>query len=103
MRARLYSRTWTRFGWRDRRVIEAQLAEGWGYTCPRCHGPLMARPKTRLTAILPGDVEGFDLDCRGCHQFYPRLIHTRDSLYLLRIRRLAAAVQRSGPYTPSPI
>lgn len=94
MRPRQHSRTWTRFGRRDRCVIEAQLASGPGCLCPRCGGPLEARPTTRLTTVLPGDVEGFDLDCRGCRQFHPRLFHTPHSLYLLRLQRLAAAVQR---------
>jgi hypothetical protein len=95
MRPRLHSRTWTRFGRRDRYLIEAQLLRGPGSICPRCSAPLEARPTTRLTAVFPGDVEGFDLDCRDCHQFYPRLFHSPDSLYLLRLRRLAAAVSRS--------
>jgi hypothetical protein len=95
MRPRLYSRTWTRFGRRDRSVIEAQLAQGAASLCPRCAAPLEARPITRLTAVLPGDIEGIDLDCRGCHQFHPRLSHTPHSRYLLRLRRLAAAVHRS--------
>jgi hypothetical protein len=95
MRPRLNCRTWTRFGRRDRSAIEAQLARATGSLCPRCGGPLEARPTTRLTAVLPGDVEGFDLDCRGCHQFHTRLFHTPHSLYLLRLQRLAAAVNRT--------
>lgn len=95
MRPRLHSRTWTRFGRRDRYLIEAQLLQGPGGLCPRCSAPLEARPKTRLAAVLPGTVEGFDLDCRDCHQFHPRLFRSPRSLYLLRLRRLAAAVNRS--------
>lgn len=94
MRPRLHCRTWTRFGWRDRSAIEAQLIRGSGGICPRCGGPLEARPTTRLSAVLPGEVNGFDLDCRGCRQFYPRLFLSDRSLYLLRLKRLAAAVHR---------
>lgn len=95
MRPRLSRRTWTRFGWRDRSVIEARLDAGPTATCPRCGGPLEARPGTRLSAVLPGGVAGYDLDCRGCRHFHPRLFHSHRSLYLLRMRRLAAAVARS--------
>jgi uncharacterized protein with PIN domain len=94
MRPRLHSRTWTRFGRRDRSVIEAQLRRGPGSLCPRCNAPLEARPHTRLSAVLPGGVEGFDLDCRDCHQFYSRLQHTPRSRYLLRLQRLASAIHR---------
>lgn len=94
MRPRPRCRTWTRFGWRDRSAIEAQIARGPGGWCPRCAQPLEARPTTRLAAILPGNVQGFDLDCRACHQFHPHLVHTPRSLYLLRLERLASAVRR---------
>jgi ribosomal protein S27AE len=95
MRPRLHSRTWTRFGRRDRYLIEAQLLQGPESFCPRCGATLEARPGTRLSAVLPGAVSGFDLDCRDCRQFHPRLSHSPRSLYLLRLRRLAAAVSRS--------
>lgn len=94
MRPRLHSRTWTRFGRRDRSAIEAQLARGPGSQCPRCGGPLEARPNTRLSAVLPGGINGFDLDCRGCRQFHSRIFHTPHSRYLLRLKRLVAAIQR---------
>lgn len=95
MRPRLHGRTWIRFGRRDRCLIEAQLLQGPGSLCPRCNAPLEARPTTRLAAVMPGTIEGFDLDCRDCRQFYSRLFHSPRSLYLLRLRRLAAAVSRS--------
>lgn len=95
MRPRMRCRTWARFGSRDRLAIEEQLTRGPDPTCPRCGAPLEAQPTTRLAAVLPGDVTGFDLDCRPCRQFYSRVFHSPNSLRLLRLRRLAAAVLRA--------
>ncbi|HEX7048946.1 MAG TPA: hypothetical protein VF188_01940 [Longimicrobiales bacterium] len=97
MRAGRRFRTWRQFSRRDRGAIHAQLLEGpgRGVRCPRCGRPLAAQPGTRFAAILPGDVAGFDLDCRACHQFHPCIRHTPRSLYLLRLHRLAAAVRRA--------
>jgi len=95
MRPRLRSRTWSQFSPRDREAIEAQLLHGPGGHCPRCGAPLEVQPTTRLAAVLPGNVHGFDMDCRSCRQFHPHVLHTPRSLYLLRLRRLAAAIRRA--------
>lgn len=95
MRPRMRSRTWRQYTPRDRDAIEGQLARGTGCWCPRCGHRLAVRPTSRLTAVLPGEVGGYDLDCRSCRQFHPRIQHTGRSLYLLRLQRLAAAVLRA--------
>lgn len=95
MRAHRRFATWRQFNHWDRGAIEHQIAHGPDSYCPCCAGPLEARPRTRLAAVLPGDVRGYDLDCRRCRRFHPRIRHTAHSLYMLRIRRLAAAVLRA--------
>lgn len=95
MRPRMRSRTWRQYAARDRAIIEGELEEGGPVGCPHCGFPLEARPSTRLAAVLPRGVEGIDLDCRPCRRFHPRVRHSDRSLYLLRLRRLAAAVLRA--------
>lgn len=95
MRARLKRRTWRSFGRWDGNAIAAQLAVGRCVRCPRCGTLLEVRSRTRLRIALPTGADGYDLECRGCRRFYPRIRHTPRSLYYLRIRRLAAAVSRS--------
>lgn len=95
MRSGMRSRTWRQFGPRDRSSIRLQLRRGLHLDCPHCGGPLEAQPTTRLAAILPPGASGFDLDCRACRRFHPRIRHTAESLYFLRLRRLAAAVLRA--------
>lgn len=95
MRPRVQRRTWKAFGGRDGAVIRDQLAGGGHALCPRCGGLLEARPGTRLTAMLPDGANGYDLECRGCRRFLPRVQHSRTSLYHLRIRRLARAILRA--------
>ncbi|MFW6080082.1 MAG: hypothetical protein ACODAE_10700 [Gemmatimonadota bacterium] len=96
MRARLNRRTWRSFGRREARWIEARLTAGAGVLrCPRCGGCLEARPTTRLRATLPVGADGYDLDCRDCRRFHPRIRHSPRSLYHDRIRRFAAAVRNA--------
>lgn len=76
-------------------MIEEQIALGWILHCPRCGGMLEARPTTRLSAVMPGRIHGYDLDCRGCRKFHPRVTHSERSLHLLRLRHLAGAVLRT--------
>ena len=95
MQGRRRTSSWRQFNQRDRGAIESQLAHGSGACCPCGGGPLEARPGTRLAAVLPGGVRGTDLDCRACRRFHPRIRHTPHSLYMLRLRRLAAAVLRA--------
>ena len=88
-------RTWRRFGRPECHGIEAELAVHGTAHCPRCGNPLAARSQTRLRAQLPTGAQGQDLDCRGCRRFHARVLHTAGSRYLLRLRRLAAAVLRA--------
>ncbi|HEX6940865.1 MAG TPA: hypothetical protein VF158_15720 [Longimicrobiales bacterium] len=95
MRSGMRTRTWRQFGPRDRCSIRLRLRRDQFLDCPQCGGPLEARPTTRLAAVLPPGAEGFDLDCRGCRRFHPVVRHTPESLYFMRLRRLAAAVLRA--------
>lgn len=95
MRSGSRSRTWRQYDRRQRGMIQAQVARGATPSCPSCGGPLEANLGTRLRAVLPAGADGYDLDCRTCRRFQPRVRHTTGSLYLLRMRRLAAAVLRS--------
>lgn len=95
MRARLNRRTWRSFARREGRWIEARLAAGADVRCPRCSGWLEATPATRLRATLPAGADGYDLDCRDCRRFHPRILYSPRSLYHDRIRRLAAAVRNA--------
>lgn len=95
MRPRSRRRAWRAFGPRDRETIAAQLDGGAMARCPRCGSALESRHRTRLSAVIPGEIEGRDLQCRGCRLFDPHVRHTERSIYLLRVRRLAAAVLRA--------
>lgn len=95
MRSGMRSRTWRRFSLRDRNAIRARLLNGQNPGCPQCGGPLEAQPTTRLAAVLPPGASGYDLECRTCRRFHPTIRHTPESLYFLRLRRLAAAVLRA--------
>jgi hypothetical protein len=95
MRRTAGRRGWRAFEPRDRRAIHHMLHRGSEPQCPCCGGALERRSRTRMAAMLPGDVEGYDLDCRCCRRFFARIRHTPASLYLLRIQRLAAAVLRA--------
>ncbi|MFO7259916.1 MAG: hypothetical protein DIU52_002090 [bacterium] len=95
MRPRVGATAWRSFDRRDQRAIRARLAAGAPLRCPRCAGLLEARPTSRLLAVLPSGARGYDLDCRSCHQFLPLIEHTPQSLRLLRLRRLVAAVRRA--------
>ncbi len=87
--------TWRRFDRPERLSIEAELAAVGTAHCPRCGYLLMAHAPTRLGASLPTAALGRDLDCRGCRRFHARVRHTPGSLYVVRLRRLAAAVRRA--------
>src|SRR5512140_2360934 len=83
-------RTWRRFSRQDRDRVEIQLARFGSARCPGCGAALVERATTRLAAVLPRAARGFDLDCRGCRRFHARIRHTPQSLYVLRLQRLAA-------------
>ena len=95
MRSGLRSRTWRQFSPRERRSIQQRLTRGLELSCPHCGGPLEAQPSTRLAAVLPTGASGFDLDCRTCRRFDPHVRHSPASLYMMRMRRLAAAILRA--------
>jgi len=95
MRSGLCSRTWRQYGPLDRQALGRQFLNGMSLRCPRCGEPLEATPFTRLSAVLPPGAGGYDLECRPCRRFHPRVFHTPESLYLTRIRRLAAAIRRA--------
>ncbi len=95
MYPRRVTRTWRAFPSAARRRIEEDLDCGHRPCCPRCGTPLAAQPGTRLAAVLPAGARGHDLECRGCRRFHARVLHTPRSLYVQRIRRLAAAVLRA--------
>ena len=95
MPVRSAARTWRRFARREREIIELQLVARGEARCPCCGAALVERPNTRLSAVLPTGARGFDMDCRGCRRFHPRVQHTARSLYVLRLQRLAAAVLRA--------
>lgn len=76
-------------------MIEDQIACGREPRCPRCGAVLEARPTTRLSILLPASIRGYDLDCRGCRKFHPRVTHTERSLHVVRLRHLAGVVLRA--------
>ena len=88
-------RTWRRFPRPEADHIEAEFAARGEALCPRCGRLLATRRGTRLAALLPAQAVGQDLDCRACRRFQARVLHTPGSLYVLRLRRLAAAVLRA--------
>ncbi len=95
MALRAARRSWRRYNHQDRDRIELQLARHGGARCPCCGAALVEQGTTRLAAVLPSGVRGSDLECRSCRLFHPRIRHTRHSLYVLRLQRLAAAVLRA--------
>jgi hypothetical protein len=88
-------RGWRSFHGRDARRIRRDLSAGVPLCCPCCDDPLEHRGATRMAAVLPSGVNGFDLECRACRRFCSQVRHTPESLYLLRIHKLAAAVLRA--------
>lgn len=95
MATRSAVRTWRRFNRQDRDRIEAQLARYGCAHCPGCGASLVEQATTRLIAVLPRGARGYDLDCRGCRRFFSRIRHTPQSIYVVRLQRLAAAVLRA--------
>lgn len=95
MSSRAVSRTWKAFVREERTGIERAVAAGHRPGCPRCGAPLAARPGTRLAPTLPTDARGHDLECRSCRRFHARVLDTPRSLYVRRLRWLAAAVLRA--------
>lgn len=81
--------TWRPFSARDTRLIEARLTAPDGSRCPRCGDILEARTLTRAAAA-------HELECRECKRYYSRVVQTTpESMYLLRIQRLATAILRA--------
>lgn len=95
MNRRQRTRAWRVFDQRDRLALRAQIDTGHQPFCPRCAAPLEAQPDSRLRAVLPPGARGYDLDCRRCRRFHARVTLSEESLYYLRIRRLARAILRA--------
>ncbi|MBI4545595.1 MAG: hypothetical protein HY703_10390 [Gemmatimonadetes bacterium] len=89
------ARAWRCFDSRESQAIQTQLGSRGTAVCPRCAGFLEARPTTRMRLVLPHGTAGFDVDCRACRRFYAHVCHTPRSRYLLRMKRLAAAILRA--------
>jgi hypothetical protein len=89
------TKSWRAFTRRDRDAIEAQLEAGMEPACPACQASLYTHTTTRMFAVLPPGAIGYDLDCDGCHRFCPRIQLTSHAMHVLRMHRLAAAVQRA--------
>jgi hypothetical protein len=87
---------WRSFDNRARRKVDAQIRAGERPCCPHCETLLEARPTARVARYLVLDAAGYDLECRACLRFRSIVRHTARSLRLVRMRRLAAAVQAIG-------
>jgi hypothetical protein len=95
MRRPLGRRDWRAYDPRSAREIERRISLGAAPHCPSCGDALGVRRRTRLAAVLPGVIDGHDLECRCCRRFHARIRHNPHSRYLLRIQKLAAAVARA--------
>lgn len=83
------TQTWRPFSARDTKLIETHLTAPDGSRCPRCGDILEARTLTRAAAA-------HDLECRECKRYLSRVLQTTpESLYFLRIQRLATAILRA--------
>lgn len=82
MRSKSVAQTWRAFPQRESRQIEARLTKPDGSRCPRCGDILESRPS----------MSGAILQCRECLRFHTRAQQTAETMYLLRIQRLATAI-----------
>lgn len=84
---------WSVFSLRDGERIERAVRTGEAPVCPRCAHALVAQPESRFFSphvIL--DATAHDLVCDGCRRIWCVVRHSARSLRLVRMRRLAAAV-----------
>ena len=84
---------WSVFSLRDGERIERAVRTGEAPVCPRCSHALGARPESQFFAprvIL--DATAHDLVCDSCRRIWCVVRHSPRSLRLVRMRRLAAAV-----------
>ncbi|HEX6558337.1 MAG TPA: hypothetical protein VF021_02725 [Longimicrobiales bacterium] len=82
MRSKPVANAWRPYPARERKKIEARLSKPDGSLCPRCGDILEARPSA----------SGAILECRQCQRFHPRTPQTPETMYFLRIQRLATAI-----------
>lgn len=83
------AQAWRPFSARDCKLIEARLHQPDGSRCPRCGDILLARALARSAGA-------HDLECGDCKRYYSRVLQTTpESLYILRIQRLATAILRA--------
>ncbi len=94
---------WRMFDPRDCRRVDESLLQGKQPPCPCCGGVLEASPETRLARFLPLDAGGFDLECHACHRYRCVVRHSERSVRLVRMRRLAAAVNGAGAGVKAPL
>ncbi len=93
--------TWRSFLAAHGRQIDHQLRWGAPPSCPGCGAILEARSNTRVRAQLPLDACGYDLDCRGCRQFWAVVRHGPRSIRLVRMRRMVAAISAVDARIPA--
>ncbi|MGH7475456.1 MAG: hypothetical protein ACRELD_04150 [Longimicrobiales bacterium] len=86
---------WLAFDGVDLELVLSQLQVGARPRCPCCNQALEAQPSTRLRAMLPPSVDGYDLECRDCRRYHPCVYETSDRVRLTRLRRFATAVLRA--------
>ncbi|MGQ0562632.1 MAG: hypothetical protein ACT443_12250 [Gemmatimonadota bacterium] len=81
---------WRPFTARERKQIEVRLSAPDGASCPRCGDILEARRLARHALA-------HELECHDCRRYYARALQagTPESLYLLRIQKLAIAILRA--------
>jgi hypothetical protein len=90
-------RPWRVYSDRDGRKIERVLRDGGEPRCPRCAGELRPESKSRLCPSLILDARACDLTCQECRRFWCIVQETQRSLQLIRMRRLAAAIEAVEP------
>ena len=88
---------WRPYSIRDGDRIERSIRAGGPVSCPRCARALETQPDSRLPHRTLLDATAHDLVCDSCRRYLCVIRHTPRSLRLLRMRRLAAAVQSDEP------
>jgi hypothetical protein len=83
MATKSVAHSWRAFSARERKQIEARLNTPEGSRCPRCGEILEARPALKSV-----------LECLDCLRFHAREQNSPETLYLLRMQRLATAILR---------
>lgn len=92
---------WSLFSLRDGERIERCIQAGNAPLCPRCGKLLEARADSRFSPPVMLDATAFDLICHQCQRLWCIIRDTPRTLRLLRMRRLAAAVQAVPAAVPA--